>query len=72
MKRKIDSKQISTVAEFQRDVLLMINNAKMFNRMHSQVYNMAVEVQREALHDIEVRLESVAGISSTVLAKYGC
>lgn len=35
----------------------MINNAKMFNQMHSQVYNMAVEVQREALHDIQVNAE---------------
>ena len=54
IKKKIDNKQISTVAEFQRDILLMLNNAKMFNRINSQVYNMAVEVEEDALPNIQV------------------
>lgn len=54
IKKKIDNKQITSVAEFQRDVLLMLNNAKMFNRINSQVYNMAVEVEEDALSSIQV------------------
>lgn len=54
IKKKIDNKQISSVAEFQKDVLLMLNNAKMFNRINSQVYNMAVELEEDALPSIQV------------------
>ncbi len=54
IKKKIDNKQIGSVAEFQRDVLLMLNNAKMFNQINSQVYNMAVEVERETLDHLQV------------------
>lgn len=54
IKRKIDNRQITTVVEFQRDVLLMLNNAKMFNQVNSQVYNMAVEVEKDTLDHLKV------------------
>lgn len=56
IKRKIDNRQITTVVEFQRDVLLMLNNAKMFNQVNSQVYNMAVEVEKDTLDHLKVRV----------------
>lgn len=54
IKKKIDNKQLNSLAEFQRDVLIMLNNAKMFNQTNSQVFNMAVEVEKDMLDDFEV------------------
>ncbi|XP_065201496.1 bromodomain-containing protein 8-like [Planococcus citri] len=59
IKRKIENRQINSVAEFQRDILLMLNNAKMFNRINSQVYNMAVEVEEDALRDIQLTVQTL-------------
>ncbi|GBP85735.1 Bromodomain-containing protein 8 [Eumeta japonica] len=47
IKRNIDSGVIRTTAEFQRDVLLMLSNALMYNSSDHRVYHMAVEMHQE-------------------------
>ncbi|XP_037303362.1 bromodomain-containing protein 8 isoform X3 [Manduca sexta] len=48
IRRNIDSGVVRTTAEFQRDVLLMLSNALMYNSSEHSVYNMAKEMHEEA------------------------
>ncbi|KAG6465738.1 hypothetical protein O3G_MSEX015359 [Manduca sexta] len=47
IRRNIDSGVVRTTAEFQRDVLLMLSNALMYNSSEHSVYNMAKEMHEE-------------------------
>ncbi|CAG5000981.1 unnamed protein product [Parnassius apollo] len=48
IRRNIDAGVIRTTAEFQRDVLLMLSNALMYNSSEHSVYRMAKEMHEEA------------------------
>ncbi|XP_036703183.1 bromodomain-containing protein 8-like [Balaenoptera musculus] len=54
LKRNLSKGRIHTVAQFQRDLMLMFQNAVMYNDSDHQVYHMAVEMQREVLEQIQV------------------
>eukprot|EP00069_Balaena_mysticetus_P019343 bmy_12153T0 len=53
LKRNLSKGRIHTVAQFQRDLMLMFQNAVMYNDSDHQVYHMAVEMQREVLEQIQ-------------------
>ncbi|KAJ0184276.1 hypothetical protein K1T71_000699 [Dendrolimus kikuchii] len=48
IRKNIDSGVIRTTAQFQRDVLLMLSNALMYNSCEHSVYSMAKEMHEEA------------------------
>uniref|UniRef100_A0A8C2CER3 Bromodomain-containing protein 8 n=1 Tax=Cyprinus carpio TaxID=7962 RepID=A0A8C2CER3_CYPCA len=53
IKKNIESGQIRTTAEFQRDIMLMFQNAVMYNSSDHDVYHMALEMQRDVLEQIQ-------------------
>lgn len=59
IKRNIETGVIRTTAEFQRDVMLMCQNAIMYNQTNNNVYNMAKEMWTDSVNVIETFLESV-------------
>ncbi|KAL4705077.1 hypothetical protein ACJJTC_002725, partial [Scirpophaga incertulas] len=48
IRRNIDTGFVRTTSEFQRDILLMLSNALMYNSSEHSVYTMAKEMQEEA------------------------
>ncbi|KAJ8405441.1 hypothetical protein AAFF_G00319140 [Aldrovandia affinis] len=53
IKKNIEAGLIRTTAEFQRDIMLMFQNAVMYNSSDHDVYNMALEMQRDVLEQIQ-------------------
>ncbi|XP_053321608.1 bromodomain-containing protein 8 isoform X6 [Spea bombifrons] len=53
IKKNIETGLIRTTAEFQRDIMLMFQNAVMYNSSDHDVYHMAVEMQRDVLEQIQ-------------------
>ncbi|KAL2778922.1 bromodomain-containing protein 8 isoform 2, partial [Daubentonia madagascariensis] len=53
LKRNLSKGRIRTMAQFQRDLMLMFQNAVMYNDSDHHVYHMAVEMQREVLEQIQ-------------------
>uniref|UniRef100_A0AAQ5XMP1 Bromodomain-containing protein 8 n=1 Tax=Amphiprion ocellaris TaxID=80972 RepID=A0AAQ5XMP1_AMPOC len=53
IKKNIETGLIRTTAEFQRDIMLMFQNAVMYNSLDHDVYHMAVEMQRDVLEQIQ-------------------
>uniref|UniRef100_A0A8B9LXY7 Bromodomain-containing protein 8 n=1 Tax=Astyanax mexicanus TaxID=7994 RepID=A0A8B9LXY7_ASTMX len=53
IKKNIETGQIRTTAEFQRDIMLMFQNAVMYNSSDHDVYHMALEMQRDVLEQIQ-------------------
>ncbi|KAL7858593.1 hypothetical protein AOLI_G00186950 [Acnodon oligacanthus] len=53
IKKNIETGQIRTTAEFQRDIMLMFQNAIMYNSSDHDVYHMALEMQRDVLEQIQ-------------------
>ncbi|XP_060910798.1 bromodomain-containing protein 8 isoform X1 [Labrus mixtus] len=53
IKKNIETGLIRTTAEFQRDIMLMFQNAVMYNSMDHDVYHMALEMQRDVLEQIQ-------------------
>ncbi|ERE81269.1 bromodomain-containing protein 8 isoform 2 [Cricetulus griseus] len=53
LKRNVSKGRIHTMAEFQRDLMLMFQNAVMYNDSDHHIYHMAVEMQREVLEQIQ-------------------
>ncbi|XP_052005924.1 bromodomain-containing protein 8-like isoform X2 [Xyrauchen texanus] len=53
IKKNIESGQIRTTAEFQRDIMLMFQNAVMYNSSDHDVFHMALEMQRDVLEQIQ-------------------
>ncbi|XP_072946724.1 bromodomain-containing protein 8 [Epargyreus clarus] len=60
VRRNIDSGVIRTTAEFQRDVLLMLSNALMYNSSEHSVYTMAKEMFEEAQGQLGMLLAAQA------------
>lgn len=58
IRKNIESGAIRTTAEFQRDVLLMFTNAIMYNKTNDLIYNMAAEMQKEAIQHIKQFLQA--------------
>ncbi|KAG8578522.1 hypothetical protein GDO81_010519 [Engystomops pustulosus] len=56
IKKNIETGLIRSTAEFQRDIMLMFQNAVMYNSSDHDVYHMAVEMQRDVLEQIQVWL----------------
>ncbi|XP_063303328.1 bromodomain-containing protein 8 isoform X4 [Pelobates fuscus] len=53
IKKNIETGIIRSTAEFQRDIMLMFQNAVMYNSSDHDVYHMAVEMQRDVLEQIQ-------------------
>ncbi|KAK2489624.1 hypothetical protein MC885_008132 [Smutsia gigantea] len=54
LKRNLSKGRIRTMAQFQRDLMLMFQNALMYNDSDHHVYHMAVEMQQEVLEQMQV------------------
>nr|XP_019941631.1 PREDICTED: bromodomain-containing protein 8-like isoform X3 [Paralichthys olivaceus] len=74
IKKNIETGLIRTTAEFQREIMLMFQNAVMYNSLDHDVYHMALEMQRDVLEQIQQFLAtqlimetSEAGISAKSL-----
>lgn len=64
LKRNLSKGRIHTMAEFQRDLMLMFQNAVMYNDSNHHIYHMAVEMQREVLEQIQVLYNSITVYNS--------
>lgn len=53
IKKNIETGLIRTTAEFQRDIMLMFQNAVMYNSLDHDVHHMALEMQRDVLEQIQ-------------------
>lgn len=53
IKKNIENGLIRTTAEFQRDIMLMFQNAVMYNSSDHDVFHMAMEMQRDVLEQIQ-------------------
>nr|XP_025039697.1 bromodomain-containing protein 8-like [Pelodiscus sinensis] len=59
IKRRLSKGQIRTTAQFQRDLMLMFQNALMYNSSDHHVHRMAVEMQREVLEQLQLLGEAL-------------
>ncbi|XP_051532730.1 bromodomain-containing protein 8-like isoform X2 [Myxocyprinus asiaticus] len=53
IKKNIENGLMRTTAEFQRDIMLMFQNAVMYNSSDHDVFHMALEMQRDVLEQIQ-------------------
>ena len=53
IKKRIENGQVRTTNEFQRDIMLMFQNAIMYNSIKHEVFQMTGEMQKEVLESIE-------------------
>lgn len=60
IKKNIDNGTIRSTAHFQREIMLMFQNAIMFNKQTTQVYKMTVEMQEDFLQQLEVLHKATA------------
>lgn len=58
IRKNIENGVIRTTVEFQRDVLLMFNNAVMYNKTNGHVYNMARQMQMESIQQIQLYMQA--------------
>ncbi|CAH1254005.1 BRD8 [Branchiostoma lanceolatum] len=58
IKKNIETGLIRTTAEFQRDIMLMFQNAIMYNNSDHDVYHMAVEMQRDVMQQIQLMVQT--------------
>ncbi|XP_011505816.1 PREDICTED: bromodomain-containing protein 8 [Ceratosolen solmsi marchali] len=63
IKKNIDNGTIRSTTHFQRDVMLMFQNAIMFNKYNTLVHKMTLEMQEECLQHMQV-LVRAAGEAS--------
>ncbi|KAM4653637.1 bromodomain-containing protein 8-like [Amazona ochrocephala] len=59
IKRRLSKGQIQSMVQFQRDLMLMFQNAVMYNSFNHQVHHMAVEMQREVLEQLQMLGEAL-------------
>lgn len=59
IKRRLSKGHIQSVMEFQRDLMLMFQNAVMYNSSDHRVFHVAVEMQREVLEQLQVLAEAL-------------
>ncbi|KAK0086903.1 hypothetical protein PV325_002242 [Microctonus aethiopoides] len=57
IKKNIDNGTIRSTMHFQRDVMLMFQNAIMYNKHDTFVYQMAVSMQEECLQHMQILVE---------------
>lgn len=55
VKKNIDNGTIRSTMHFQRDVMLMFQNAIMYNKHDTVIYKMAISMQEECLQHMQVR-----------------
>lgn len=55
IKKNIDNGTIRSTTHFQRDVMLMFQNAIMYNKHDTFIFKMAVSMQEECLQHMQVR-----------------
>ncbi|XP_076129922.1 bromodomain-containing protein 8 isoform X2 [Alosa pseudoharengus] len=74
IKKNIEIGAIRNTAEFQRDIMLMFQNAVMYNSSDHDVFHMALEMQRDVLEQVQqflatqlIMQTSESGISSKSL-----
>ncbi|XP_045063878.1 bromodomain-containing protein 8-like [Coregonus clupeaformis] len=53
IKKNIETGLIRNTAEFQRDIMLMFQNAVMYNSCDHDVFHMALEMQRDVLEQVQ-------------------
>lgn len=77
IKKNIETGKIRSTDEFQRDILIMFNNAIMYNKNNSPINNMAREMQEEGVaHLIEYKntqmvLQTSGAESGQLLSRRG-
>lgn len=54
IKKRIEAGELRTTVDFQRDLLLMFQNAIMYNNCRTRVYEVANIMQNECMQHIEV------------------
>lgn len=57
IKKNIDNGTIRSTMHFQRDVMLMFQNAIMYNKQDTFVYKMAVSMQEECLQHMQILVQ---------------
>ncbi|KAJ1675630.1 hypothetical protein EV182_000883 [Spiromyces aspiralis] len=66
IKNRIRDEEITTTAEFYRDIMHMFNNALMYNEEDTEVYQMTLEIIPDAQRCIEQLLQTEAMVESPV------
>lgn len=59
IKKNIETGQLRTTVEFQRDMMLMFQNAIMYNNSSTLVYEMAKTMQSECIQHIQLMVEAM-------------
>lgn len=59
IKRRLSKGHIQSVMQFQCDLMLMFQNAVMYNSSNHHVFHVAVEMQREVLEQLQVLAEAL-------------
>uniref|UniRef100_A0A1B6G3A2 Bromo domain-containing protein n=1 Tax=Cuerna arida TaxID=1464854 RepID=A0A1B6G3A2_9HEMI len=59
IKKRIETGELRTTVDFQRDLLLMFQNAIMYNNCRTHVYEMASIMQNECMQHIELMVEAM-------------
>lgn len=65
IKKNIESGYIKTTLEFQRDMMLMFQNAIMYNSSDHDVFQMAIEMQKEVMGHIQDFLATQLMVKTT-------
>uniref|UniRef100_A0A8B9NBN7 Bromo domain-containing protein n=1 Tax=Accipiter nisus TaxID=211598 RepID=A0A8B9NBN7_9AVES len=64
IKRRLSKGHIQSMIQFQRDLMLMFQNAMMYNSFNHHVHRMAMEMQREVLEELQMLCEKGILLSS--------
>ncbi|KAM6357359.1 bromodomain-containing protein 8-like [Alca torda] len=59
IKRRLSKGHIQSMVQFQRDLMLMFQNAMMYNSSNHHVHQMAMEMQREVLEQLQMLGEAL-------------
>jgi len=59
IKRRLSKGHIRSMVQFQRDLMLMFQNAVMYNSFNHQVHHMAAEMEREVLEQLQMLGEAL-------------
>ncbi|XP_014663815.1 PREDICTED: bromodomain-containing protein 8-like [Priapulus caudatus] len=65
IKKSLETGQIRTTVEFQRDMMLMFQNAIMYNNSNQPVFNMAREMQADVIRHVEDFLATQLMVQAT-------
>lgn len=59
IKRRLSKGHIQSMVQFQRDLMLVFQNAVMYNSFNHHVHRMAKEMQREVLEQLQMLSEAL-------------